>query len=263
MTPTPVAQAALELGIAVRESARPQEIERELLAETVDLGVIVAYGALLREPVLSWPRLGWINLHFSLLPRWRGAAPVQHALIAGDDQTGATVFQLTPGMDDGDWYAQHRETVGGHVTAGELLTRLSESGAALVGSVVDSLARGDVRAHPQQGDVTFAPKLGREDGRLDWWQDASVVLARWRGVTPEPGAWTQTDDGLVVKLWELAAADDAVPMKPGELQVSGHRVLVGTATGALELDRVQPAGKQAMRAADWARGWGARAPRFS
>lgn len=264
LTPTPVAQEAAERGIPVREAVRLQELESDLLAGSVDLGVIVAYGALVREPLLSWPRLGWINLHFSLLPRWRGAAPVQHALMAGEHQTGATVFQLTPGLDDGDWYAQHREPVGPSDTAGAVLDRLSETGAALTSSVVDALAAGSAVAHPQVGAVTLAPKLERAHGRVDWTADAARILAQWRGVTPEPGAWTQTDGGLAVKLLQLGPdADSEREGTPGTLWTTDGRVFVGTGSGPLELVRVQPAGKQAMPAREWARGWGNSPPRFT
>ncbi len=262
LTPTPVAVEARRLGLPVLEATRLHDLERELLREPVDLGVIVAYGSLVREPLLSWPRLGWINLHFSLLPRWRGAAPVQRSLIAGDEETGATVFQLTPGLDDGDWYAQHREPVVSGTTAGALLERLSESGAQLTSQVVDELASGRARAHAQEGEVTLAPKLTRDDGRLDWSEDARIVLARWSGVTPEPGAWTTVEDAHVVKILDLAPAGDAPHLAVGAVARDAGRIIVGARDASLELRRVQPAGKQAMPAADWSRGWGVEPPRF-
>jgi len=263
LTPTPVAVEAERLGIAVLEARRLGDIEAELLPLEVDLGVIVAYGALVREPLLSWPRLGWINLHFSLLPRWRGAAPVQHAVIAGDTHTGATVFQLTEGLDEGDWYAQLTTPIGAHRTAGSLLDELSESGAALVATVVDQLATATATAQPQVGDVTLAPKLGRADAALRWAESAEAVHHRLRGVTPEPGAFTHAD-GHVIKVLDAVIARDAVPLPPGHLRREPGRILVGTATVPLELVRVQPAGKQAMTATDWARGLPAdRLPVFS
>lgn len=263
LTPTPVAQAAEALGLPVLEAVRLRELEPELLPLEVDLGVIVAYGGLVREPLLSWPRLGWINLHFSLLPRWRGAAPVQHAIIAGDEVTGATVFQLAPGLDEGDWFAQEAEPIGAHRTAGALLDALSVSGAALTTRVVDELAAGTAVAHPQVGEPTFAPKLQREDARIRWGESVDAVHARVRGVTPEPGAFTSTRDGLVVKVLEATPARDARPLPAGAVAVESGRVLVGTATAPLELLRVQPAGRSAMLAADWARGLGAALPEFS
>ena len=253
LTPTPVAAEAARLGLPVLEARRLSELEAELLALSVDLGVIVAYGALVRPPLLEWPRLGWINLHFSLLPRWRGAAPVQHAVIAGDTQTGATVFQLTEGLDEGDWYARITTPIGAHRTAGSLLDELSDTGAALVCDVVDALAAGTAVAQAQQGEVTLAPKLGRDDAALRWDESAESVHARLRGVTPEPGAFTRWGD-QVIKVLEAAIARDATPLPAGTVRREGGRVLVGTATHPLELLRVQPAGKQPMAAADWARG---------
>lgn len=253
LTPTPVAHAATARGLPVLEARRLSELELELLPLDVDLGVIVAYGALVRTPLLGWPRLGWINLHFSLLPRWRGAAPVQHAVIAGDAHTGATVFQLTEGLDEGDWYAQLSTPIPAQRTAGALLTELSVSGARLVTEVVDALASGTAVARPQRGDVTLAPKLTRDDAALRWTEPGEVVHARLRGVTPEPGAFTRWGD-QVIKILEASIARDAASMPAGTVRRDGDRVLVGTATSPLELSRVQPAGKQPMPAADWARG---------
>ena len=187
---------------------------------------------------------------------------MQRSLIAGDEETGATVFQLTPGLDDGDWYAQHREPVVSGTTAGALLERLSESGAQLTSQVVDELASGRARAHAQEGEVTLAPKLTRDDGRLDWSEDARIVLARWSGVTPEPGAWTTVEDAHVVKILDLAPADDAPHLAVGAVARDAGRIIVGARDASLELRRVQPAGKQAMPAADWSRGWGVEPPRF-
>jgi methionyl-tRNA formyltransferase len=263
LTPTPVAVEAERLGLQVLEARRLGDIDVELMPLEVDLGVIVAYGALVREPLLSWPRLGWINLHFSLLPRWRGAAPVQHAVIAGDAHTGATVFQLTEGLDEGDWYARLTTPVGAHRTSGSLLEELSDSGAALVQTVVDQLAAGTATARPQEGAVTLAPKLSRADAALRWDESADAVHNRLRGVTPEPGAFTHAD-GHVIKVLDAVIARDAAPLPPGHLRRESGRLLVGTATVPLELERVQPAGKQPMTASDWARGLSAdRLPVFS
>lgn len=259
LTPTPVAVEADRLGIPVVTARRLSEIESDLLSLDVDLGVIVAYGGLVREPLLSWPRLGWINLHFSLLPRWRGAAPVQHAVMAGDTETGATVFQLSEGLDDGAWFARLTTPIGAHRTAGSLLDELSRSGADLVAEVVDHLALGTAVARPQVGEVTLAPKLQREDAALRFDVPAEVVHAQLRGVTPEPGAHCRWG-AQVLKVHEAVIARDAMPLPAGALRRDGSRVLVGTATQPLELLRVQPAGKQAMAAADWARGWPAGHP---
>ena len=179
-----------------------------------DLGVIVAYGGLVREPLLSTPRHGWINLHFSLLPAWRGAAPVQHALIAGDARTGASVFRLVPELDAGDVYGMRSTEIAPDATAGVLLDELAVDGADLLAEVVDMIAAGTATATPQEGAPTFAPKLGIDDARLDWTAPADAVRDRFRGVTPEPGAWT-TLDGQRLKVLELAAATGSDPAAPG------------------------------------------------
>lgn len=251
---TPVAAAAAELGIPVIKANRlAGEATDAVLALAPDLGVIVAYGGLVREPLLSAPRLGWINLHFSLLPRWRGAAPVQRAIIAGDDLTGATVFQLVPELDAGDVFGRMTEAIGRHQTAGSLLGSLAQSGAGLLVRVVDAIAEGTARPEPQDGDVTLAPKLTVVDGEIDWTQPAETVEALIRGVTPEPGAST-TVDGVRLKVLEASIARDVPRLEPGVFALSGKAVLVGTATQPIELVRVHPAGRNAMDAASWWRG---------
>lgn len=254
LTPTPVAVAAAELRIPVLRANRlTDSISSEIAALDADLGVIVAYGALVREPLLSTPRLGWINLHFSLLPRWRGAAPVQHAIIAGDEHTGATVFQLVPELDAGDILGQLGEPIGGMQTAGALLEELAVSGADLVVRVVDALESGAARPVPQVGEVTLAPKLSLEDGRIDWSEPASSVHNRVRGVTPEPGAFTMVGDDRV-KVLATAIARDALPLPAGEIELRGKTVHIGTGTEPIELLTVQPAGRTAMDASAWWRG---------
>lgn len=258
LTPSPVAVAAERLGIHVIEAARlGDDATGRITALRPDLGVIVAYGGLVREPLLSAPRHGWINLHFSLLPAWRGAAPVQHALIAGDAETGASVFRLVPELDAGDVYGMRARAIAPDETAGELLEELAASGAELLAEVVDGIASGAASATPQSGEPTFAPKLGIDDARLDWTRSADEVRARYRGVTPEPGAWT-TVDGQRLKVIELAEppADPAgvAPLPPGEITAAGRTVLIGTGTTTLELRRVQPAGRSPMSAGDWWRG---------
>ncbi|MET3768060.1 methionyl-tRNA formyltransferase [Marisediminicola sp. UYEF4] len=253
-TPTDVGAAATELRLPTIKSNRPgDEVTEQITTLTADLGVIVAYGAILREPLLSTPRLGWINLHFSLLPRWRGAAPVQRAIIAGDQLTGASVFQLVPELDAGDIYGQFTQPIGGNETAGHLLDSLAAGGAELLVRVIDAIADGSARGEPQAGDVTRAPKLTLEDGRIDWTAHASTVHDLIRGVTPEPGAST-TIDGARLKVLDAAIARDAARIAPGQLRLDGRRVLAGTASDAIELVTVQPAGKNAMAAADWWRG---------
>ncbi|WP_314502396.1 methionyl-tRNA formyltransferase [uncultured Microbacterium sp.] len=255
LTPSPVALAAEALGIPTIKTDRLDAAATEqITALEPELGVIVAYGGLVREPLLSAPVLGWINLHFSLLPRWRGAAPVQRALIAGDEVTGAAVFQLVPALDAGDVFAQRPHAVPAGATAGSVLDALAGEGADLLTEVVDAIASGTAESRPQTGEPTFAPKLGDDDGRIRWDESRDAILARIRGVTPEPGAHT-TIEGTRVKI--LAAgpgAQDAPPLSPGEPALHERRVLVGTATDPVVLDRVQPAGRSAMAATDWWRG---------
>jgi methionyl-tRNA formyltransferase len=252
LTPTPVAEAAG--GVEVIKANRLAGAASDRVAELApDLGVIVAYGGLVREPLLSTPRLGWINLHFSLLPRWRGAAPVQRAIIAGDEQTGAAVFQLVAELDAGDVFGQITEPIGRHQTAGSLLEQLSQSGASLLTAVVDQLADGSAVAVAQTGEVTLAPKLTLPDGAIDFSQPGETVANLIRGVTPEPGAFT-TLDGARLKVLDAHVARDAPRLQPGHFTLEGRRVLVGTASDPIELVTVLPAGKKAMAAADWWRG---------
>ena len=260
ITPSPVASAAQELGIpTIRTDRLDAEATAQIAALEPDLGVIVAYGGLVREPLLSAPARGWINLHFSLLPRWRGAAPVQRAIIAGDELTGATVFQLVPELDAGDVFGMLTEPVGAHQTAGNLLDSLAVSGAELLLRVVDAIADGTAKALPQVGDVTLAPKLTLPDGEIDWTAHATTVDSLVRGVTPEPGAFT-TLDGARFKILSAAIARNAPRLAPGQFAKEGKLILVGTATDPLELVTVQPAGKKAMDAGDWWRGRPADAP---
>ncbi len=253
MTPTPVAIEAEGSGIPVIRANRLGPVSENIAALDTDLGVIVAFGGLVREPLLSTPRLGWINLHFSLLPRWRGAAPVQRAIIAGDQETGESVFQLVPDLDAGDLYATESRPIGRNQTAGHLLESLAISGASLLSRVVDQLAEGTAVATAQSGETTLAPKLTLEDGRIDWTQDAAAVDARVRGVTPEPGAFTMIDDGRL-KVRAASIAHDVPRLEPGRIEERGGRVYAGTGTEPLELLEVQPFGKRAMPAADWWRG---------
>jgi len=253
LTPSPVAQAAEALQVPVVKADRLDAgATAAVEALAPDLGVIVAYGGLVREPLLSLPRHGWINLHFSLLPRWRGAAPVQRALIAGDRVTGAAVFQLVPALDAGDVYGEVRYDVPRGATAGEVLTELSDLGAELLVEVADAIARGTAAATPQQGEVTLAPKLTIRDGALDFAASAEVLLNRLRGTTPEPGAHTSVG-GQRVKVLAAVRGPD-IALAPGALALADRDVLVGTGEGTVALKTVQPAGKGPMAATDWWRG---------
>ncbi|KIP95367.1 methionyl-tRNA formyltransferase [Microbacterium sp. MEJ108Y] len=254
LTPSPVAQAAADLGLPIIKAARlGDEATEAIAALQVELGVIVAYGGLVREPLLSTPAKGWINLHFSLLPQWRGAAPVQRALIAGDAQLGASVFQLVPALDAGDVFATRVVDVAAGATADAALATLAVDGAQLTAEVVQAIADGTARAVPQHGEPTLAPKLTLDDGLLDWSQPLAQVFARFRGVTPEPGAHT-TVDGLRLKILEAAPSSDVVTLEPGDIIATKSALLIGTGSTPLSVARVQPAGKGAMNAVDWWRG---------
>ena len=254
LTPSPVAAAAEHQGLRVIRAARlDAEATAEISALEPELGVIVAYGGLVREPLLSAPTHGWINLHFSLLPRWRGAAPVQHALIAGDDVTGASVFHLVAELDAGDVFAERRYRVPADATAGDVLVDLAGLGAELLRDVVAGIESGRMTPAPQVGEPTFAPKLTLDDGRIRWEESARQVLGRIHGTTPEPGAFT-TVNGQRLKVLAARPHEAHIGLRPGEIAASGRDILIGTGTDAILIDRVQPAGRQAMAAGDWWRG---------
>jgi methionyl-tRNA formyltransferase len=254
LTPSPVAARAAELGIPIIHAAKVDaEVIRKLAEVRPDVAAIVAYGGLIPKDALSIPLYGWINLHFSLLPAWRGAAPVQRSIIAGDDVTGASTFLLEEGLDTGPVFGMLTESVSMEDTSGDVLERLSQSGAILLAQTLAAVGAGRALPEAQQGDVSLAPKLTLEDGRLDWREPALALNRRARGVTPEPGAWT-TLEGQRVKLEPLAMRGDVRDLAPGEVRVHGKSVLVGTGSHALELGRIQPAGKKMMSPADWARG---------
>lgn len=256
LTPSPVAARAAELGLDVIHAAKVDEAAVEQIsAAAPDVAAIVAYGGLVPPAALAIPRHGWINLHFSLLPAWRGAAPVQRSVMAGDDVTGAVTFQLEKGLDTGPVFGTLTESVGPEDTAGQLLERLSHSGAVLLAQTLSAIETGKASAVPQAGDVSLAPKLTLEDGHLNWHHPALAIGRQARGATPEPGAWTLLD-GQRVKLDPVRLRPDIEDLAPGALGVHGKSVLVGTGSHAVELTRIQPAGKKMMAAPDWARGIG-------
>lgn len=249
-----IGQVADEHGIEVLtpRSPRDPDFVARLTELAPDCCPVVAYGALIPQPVLDIPRHGWVNLHFSLLPAWRGAAPVQAALAAGDEITGASTFLLEEGLDTGPVFGVVTETVRPDDTSGDLLARLAESGATLLESTLDGLEDGILTPVPQPADgVSYAPKISVEEARIDWTLPAHVVDRRIRAHTPAPGAWTMIGD-LRVKVGPVAITDET--LEQGELDVRKHGVLVGTATGAVRLGTVQPPGKKPMSATDWARG---------
>lgn len=256
LRPSPVAERAMEAGIEVLRPARPREPEfLARLAEIApDCCPVVAYGALLPKVALDIPARGWVNLHFSLLPAWRGAAPVQHAVMAGDDVTGACTFQIEEGLDSGPVFGCVTDEVRATDTSGDLLDRLSRSGARLLAATMDGIEDGQLLAVPQPPDgVSLAPKVTVADAHVDWTTPALRVDRVVRGCTPAPGAWT-TFRGERVKLAQvrLRAGDSELP--PGEIAVERKVVRVGTGSHAVELTEVQPQGKRMMAAVDWARG---------
>jgi methionyl-tRNA formyltransferase len=253
---SPVAERAEAAGLEVLKPRRPRDPDfLARLAEIApDCCPVVAYGALLPPAALEIPRYGWVNLHFSLLPAWRGAAPVQHAVLHGDDITGATVFQIGEGLDDGPVYGMLTEPVRPADTSGDLLARLAASGAKLLVAVMDGIEDGTLTATPQPAEgVSAAPKVTVEDAHVDWTAPALAVDRRVRACTPAPGAWT-TYRGERLKLAPVRLLPDVTGLAPGELAVDKREVRVGTGSHAVALTGVQPQGKRAMPALDWARG---------
>jgi methionyl-tRNA formyltransferase len=293
---SPVAELAAELGIEALKPERPRDpsFQERLRAIAPDCCPVVAYGALLPQSALDIPVHGWVNLHFSVLPAWRGAAPVQHAVLRGDDITGASTFQIVKELDAGPVYGTLTEPVRPTDTSGDLLDRLAVAGAQLLVATLDGIEDGTVRAVPQPSDgISFAPKLTTEDARVDWKMPAHLIDRQIRGCTPDPGAWTDFDSTRL-KLWPVtptrpatsgqaaasqAAASQAassqavsgpassarpadngaegsalVSLAPGQVRVERSAVYVGTGTVPVKLGDVQPQGKRRMPAADWARG---------
>jgi methionyl-tRNA formyltransferase len=215
---------------------------------------VFAYGALLPQSALDIPTHGWVNLHFSLLPAWRGAAPVQRALWAGDAVTGATTFRIVRELDAGPTFGMMTEAVRATDTAGDLLRRLAEGGATLLVRTLDGIEDGTIEARPQPGDgVSLAPKITVEDARVDWAQPAAAVDRRVRACTPAPGAWSTIDDQRI-KLGPVTVDPEHPPLEPGRLDVTKAAVHVGTGTHPVRLGELQPFGRKRMAAADWARG---------
>jgi methionyl-tRNA formyltransferase len=256
LTASPVAQRATELGIEVLKPQRPRDEEfvSRLTEIAPDGCPVVAYGALLPQRVLDIPRHGWVNLHFSLLPAWRGAAPVQRAILAGDQITGATTFRIVLELDAGPIFATVTEPIRPDDTAGDLLHRLSLSGARLLVDTLDGIEDGTLTPTPQpetDAQMSYASKINVDEGRIDWTQPAEVLDRLVRACAPAPGAWT-TFSGERFKINSARIYDTVLP--PGALEISKRAVRVGTATQALELGEVQAQGKKPMAAADWARG---------
>jgi methionyl-tRNA formyltransferase len=253
---SPVAQRADELGVPVLKPEHPRDpVFQDALRDLApDCCPVVAYGALLPQSALDIPVHGWVNLHFSVLPAWRGAAPVQHAIWAGDEVTGATTFRIVPALDAGPVYGVMTETIKPHDTAGDLLGRLAEGGAGLLVATLDGLAEGALEPRDQQAEgLSSAPKITVADAQVDWTEPADAVDRRVRACTPEPGAWS-TYGGERLKIGPVTVAADQEPLPPGRLAVTKKAVHVGTATRPVRLGDVQAFGKRQMPAADWARG---------
>ena len=251
---SPVAQRAEELGIPVLKPEHPRDpgFQAELKALEPDACPVVAYGALLPQSALDIPEHGWINLHFSVLPAWRGAAPVQHAIWAGDEVTGATTFQIVKELDAGPTYGVMTERVKPTDTAGDLLARLAEGGAGLLVATLDGIESGELVAREQPSDgVTLAPKILVDDARIDWTKPAVAIDRQVRACTPGPGAWS-TFEGERIKVGPVTLAEG--DLAPGVLDVRKNAVLVGTSTVPVQLGLVKAFGKKEMAAADWARG---------
>jgi methionyl-tRNA formyltransferase len=254
-TSSPVADLAAAAGVPVLTPQRPRE--PDFLAQLSELAVeccpVVAYGALLPPAVLDVPAHGWVNLHFSLLPAWRGAAPVQHAILHGDEITGASTFRIEAGLDTGPVFGVVTEAVRPDDTSGDLLARLAVSGAALLSATLDGIADGSLAPQPQPSEgVSVAGKITTDDAHVDWTQPALHIDRLVRACTPEPGAWTMFRTERL-KLGPVRQHDTDA-LAPGELRVERASVAVGTATADVELSTVQAPGKRAMPAADWARG---------
>ncbi len=252
---SPIGALADEHGIEVLtppKASDPAFLSR-LTEIAPDACPVVAYGALLPQAALDIPKHGWVNLHFSLLPAWRGAAPVQAAIRAGDEITGASTFLIVKELDAGPVYGVVTEKIAATDTAGELLGRLAESGAKLLESTMDGIADGTLRAVEQPGEgLSYAAKVTVEDARVSFADPAAAVDRQIRAVTPEPGAWAEFR-GERLKLGPVTVVDEPGP-PPGELVVERKRVLVGTASKPLRLGEVQAQGKKRMAATDWARG---------
>lgn len=255
LTPSPVGQRGAELGVPVLKPEHPRdpEFQEQLRALRPDACPVVAYGALLPQSALDIPEHGWINLHFSVLPAWRGAAPVQHAIWAGDEFTGATTFRIVKELDAGPTFGVMTQQVAPSDTAGTLLTTLAEGGAELLVQTLDGIEDGSIEAREQPTDgVSLAPKILVDDARIDWSAPAVAIDRQIRACTPYPGSWTLLD-GERFKVGAVSI-DDEVTLAPGELQVQKNSVHVGTGTTAVRLGLVKAFGKKEMQAADWARG---------
>jgi len=252
----PVKTEALTAHLPVLQPARPlgDVFLAGLKRLEPDLGVVVAYGHILRSEVLSLPRLGMINVHASLLPRWRGAAPIQHAILAGETDTGVSIMQMDTGLDSGPVLHRVATPIGPEETAGALADRLAELGATALVDTLSLVTGGFARPEPQDPrGVTLAPKIDRDSARLDWRLDAPALARQVRAFDPAPGAWTTLDQGPLKLFGAVATRDQG---EPGRVLAADDRLVVGCGEGALAVREVQPAGRTRLSVADWTRGRG-------
>ena len=257
LQPSPVHAVADKYGIKALYPDSIREIDAMLRELQPDAIPVVAYGQLIPETMLDIPAHGWINLHFSLLPEWRGAAPVQHCIWHGDTITGATTFQIDQGMDSGPILGHVTQLVDPKDTSGALLDRLADTGSHLLRQTLDALEAGMITPIAQQHDqATYAPKLQKSDSRIDWQLPAIEIDRRIRAMTPKPGAWTTmalSEHEISLSIGPVSTNRD-IQLDPGVICVIDKNVFVGSATYALELDRIKPPGKKFMLATDWMRG---------
>ncbi|MGP5672793.1 methionyl-tRNA formyltransferase [Brachybacterium alimentarium] len=258
LTPSPVKALALDAGLPVLTPAtlRDEAVQQQLRELAPDAAPVVAYGNLVPRAALDIPVHGWVNLHFSLLPAWRGAAPAQRAVLAGERETGMSVFRLEKGLDTGDLLTTAPTTIGEFETSGELLDRMAEEGASVLLRALDALEAGTATFTAQDDTrATHAAKLSTAEAEIDWALPADQVSAHIRGMSPHPGAWTLLD-GARAKILGIEAAPEHVGLAPGRIAATKRHVLVGTGTDPLAISTIAAAGKRPMRAADWARGAG-------
>jgi len=256
LLPSPIKQAATELELLVLtpEKASDPETVEHIASLEADVAAVVAFGQILRPSLLSATEHGWVNLHFSVLPAWRGAAPVQRAIMAGDDVTGASTFVIDEGLDTGPVIGTLTERIRPTDTSGELLDRLAHLGSGLMVNSLEALVGGYAVPVPQSSDgMSYAHKLSRQDAYVNWELPAHIVDRQVRAVTPAPGAWTTLPDGATAKLGPVIPRHGA-GLPPGQIRVVEHEVLVGTGTAPVALSTIAPAGRKAMDARDWWRG---------
>jgi methionyl-tRNA formyltransferase len=258
LVPPAVKLAALEAGLPVLQPARPvgDLFLAGLRRLEPDLGVVVAYGHILRREVLELPARGMVNVHASLLPRFRGAAPIQHAILSGDRETGISIMRMEEGLDSGPVLHRISTPIADGETAGSLTSRLATLGAGALVEALSLLSAGAGAAHPQEADgVTYAPKISREVARLDWSRDAASLERQVRAFDPAPGAWTALD-GAPVKLFGGMPAVGGG--EPGTVLAASDRLVIAGGTGAIAVSEVQPAGRNRLSVEDWVRGRGIR-----